>query len=45
MVWKMTWVIWKTFTVTLQNQNWYFYGILWSKVENASAKNLWRNYV
>ena len=44
-VWKMTWGIWQIFIrSTWKCQNWYFHGILLSKVENAWATNLQRSY-
>ena len=45
-IWKMTWGIWQIFIrTTLKSQNWYFHGILLSKVENAWAIKLKRSYI
>ena len=36
-VWKMTWGIWQIFTSAYKSQNWDFYWVLLSKVENVWA--------
>ena len=36
-VWKMTWGIWQIFTSAHKSQNWDFYWVLLSKVENVWA--------
>ena len=53
MIWKFGLISWKNDLSNLANshqntwkfQNWYFYGILLFKVENAWAKHLQRSYV